>query len=95
MSCLAVHLSAQKITWAELADCRAHKHTLYGKREGRCTSCSVLFPFRNLTVDHAIPRARGATGHAGNRPLLCGVCNSLKGTGAQAEWLAKLRNRMA
>ena len=76
---------------AQLTDYRTHKHTLYGKQEGRCTGCRVLFPFRNLTVDHVVPRVKGGTDHEDNLQLLCGACNSLKGTGTQAELLAKLK----
>ena len=43
----------------ELPDYRTHKHTLYGVQEGVCAGCRVHFPFRNLTIDHVVPRAKG------------------------------------
>ena len=43
---------------AKLPNYRTHKHTLYGRQEGICNGCKVLFPFRNMTVDHVVPRAR-------------------------------------
>lgn len=77
----------------KLPNYRTHRHTLYGRQEGRCNGCRVLFPFRNLTVDHVIPRAAGGTDHLDNLQLLCGACNSAKGTGTHAELIATLRQR--
>lgn len=73
-----------------LPNYRTHKHTLYGKQEGNCTGCRTHFPFRNLTIDHVIPQAKGGTDHPDNLQLLCGACNSMKGTGTQEELIAKL-----
>ena len=72
---------------------QTHKHTLYGIQEGICVGCEVLFPFRNFTVDHVVPKARGGTDHIENLQLLCNACNSVKGTKTQAEFLAALRSR--
>ncbi len=72
---------------------QTHKHTLYGIQEGICAGCEVLFPFRNFTVDHVVPKARGGTDHIENLQLLCNACNSMKGTKTQAEFLAALRSR--
>ncbi len=70
-----------------------HKHTLYGKQEGVCNGCRTHFPFRNLTVDHIVPQKHGGTDHEDNLQLLCGACNSTKGTGTQAELIAKLKEQ--
>ena len=72
---------------------QTHKHTLFGMQEGICAGCEVLFPFRNFTIDHVVPRARGGTDHVDNLQLLCNACNSVKGTKTQAEFLAALRSR--
>ncbi len=69
---------------------RTHKHTLFGLQEGLCGGCGIFFPFRNLTIDHKIPRSKGGTDHFENLWLLCGACNSMKGTGTVAELRAKL-----
>ena len=69
---------------------RTHKHTLFGLQEGLCGGCGIFFPFRNLTIDHKIPRSKGGTDHFDNLWLLCGACNSTKGTGTVAELRAKL-----
>ncbi len=77
----------------KLPNYRTHRHTLYGRQEGHCAGCRVLFPFRNLTVDHVVARAKGGTDALENLQLLCGACNSTKGTGSQAALLATLRQR--
>ena len=70
---------------------KRNKHTLYGKQEGLCNGCQTQFPFRNMTVDHIVPRKHGGTDALDNLQLLCGACNSTKGIGTQAELLAKLK----
>ena len=72
---------------------RTQKQTLFGIQEGICAGCKISFPFRNFTVDHVVPRARGGTDHMDNLQLLCNACNSLKGTRTQAEFLAALQSR--
>ena len=69
---------------------RTHRHIMYGEQEGHCNGCRIHFPFRNLTVDHVVPRSKGGTDHRENLQLLCGACNSLKGSGSHAEFLTKL-----
>ena len=75
------------------ADYRTHKHTLYGKQEGLCNGCETQFPFRNMTVDHIIPKSQGGTDHEDNLQLLCGACNSTKGNHTQAELIARLKQQ--
>ena len=75
----------------KLPNYRTQKHTLFGQQEGVCNGCKIAFPFRNFTVDHVMPRVRGGTDHPDNLQLLCGACNSVKGTGSQAELIAALR----
>ena len=77
----------------ELPNYRTHKHALFGKQEGHCGGCRMAFPFRNFEIDHVVPRAKGGSDHVDNLQLLCGACNRAKGTGTQAELIAKLRNR--
>ena len=66
---------------------REHKDVLYGKQSGQCGGCIVMFHKRNLTIDHIVPKAKGGTDHLKNLWLLCGACNSSKGTKSQAEFL--------
>ena len=70
---------------------RTQKHTLFGKFEGICQGCLISFPFRNLTIDNIIPTSRGGTDHLDNLQILCGACNSVKGSGTNEEFLVKLR----
>ena len=70
---------------------RTQKHTLFGLQEGVCNGCRIVFPFRNFTVDHVVPRSRGGTDHVDNLQLLCAACNSLKGNRSQAELIAALK----
>ena len=70
-----------------------YKGTLYGEQRGYCNGCGVHFRYRNLQVDHIVPRVKEGTDHADNLQLLCGSCNSTKGRGTQAELIAKLKRR--
>ena len=69
---------------------RTQKHTLFGRQEGVCAGCRIMFPFRNMTIDHVVAQARGGTDHLDNLQLLCNACNSMKGTRTQAEFVARL-----
>ena len=59
---------------------RTQKHVLYGRAEGNCHYCGIHFPFRNMTIDHRLPRSKGGTDHLDNLLLACGACNSAKGS---------------
>ena len=72
----------------EIAD---RQPALYGRQEGICAGCRVLFPFCNLTVDHIVAQSRGGTDHLDNLQLLCGACNSMKGADSQEQLVAKLK----
>ena len=75
---------------------RSHLDTLYGKQDGLCGGCGERFPKRNLTMDHMVPRKRGGTDHIENLWLLCGACNSSKGTRTQEQFLQeRMRKRLA
>ena len=75
----------------KLPNYRTHKHLLFGKQEGCCGGCRVVFPFRNFTVDHKVPRSKGGIDHFDNLQLLCGACNSVKGDRDQAYLIANIK----
>ena len=78
----------QRTDLGKLPPPSAHKDLLYGKQSGQCGGCMVMFYKRNLTVDHIVPQSKGGTDHAENLWLLCGACNSSKGTKSAAEvWM--------
>ena len=81
----------RRTDFGHIPNYKSHRHTLYGRQEGLCNGCKTHFPFRNLTVDHIVPKAQGGHDHISNLQLLCGACNSMKGTGTHAELLVKLR----
>ena len=70
---------------------KTHRHTLYGRQEGICGGCRVMFPFRNMTVDHIVPQTKGGSDHLNNLQLLCGACNSMKGVRSQEAFIVKLK----
>ena len=73
----------------------AHKDLLYGQQEGFCGGCGEHFRKRNLTVDHIVPQAHGGTDHLENMWLLCGACNSSKGTRSQEQFLKERMQKRA
>ena len=70
---------------------RKRKHELFGKQEGLCAGCKIMFPFRNFTIDHVVPQSKGGTDHLENLQLLCAACNSLKGNRPQEYLVARLK----
>ena len=55
------------------------KHTLYGIQQGCCNGCRYHYQFKDLEVDHIMPKAKGGIDDDGNLQLLCGNCNRRKG----------------
>ena len=77
----------------DLPNYRTHKHGLFGQQEGMCAGCRELFPFRNFSIDHIVPRSKGGSDHIDNLQLLCAACNSSKGTRSQEEFVARLKEQ--
>ncbi len=67
------------------------KHKLYGKQRGHCNGCNILFEYRNLTIDHILPKKRGGQDNEENLQLLCGSCNSIKNENDMAYLMGRLR----
>ena len=68
-----------------------NKHLLFGKQEGKCEGCRDEISFRNMTIDHILPRSKGGTDHIDNLQLLCNFCNSKKGDRPMELLVAELR----
>ena len=84
-------LAEQALTPMQLWQYRSYKHTLFGLQEGKCNGCQVLLPFRNMTIDHILPRSKGGGNNPDNLQLLCAACNSTKGDRSQAELIESLK----
>ncbi len=72
---------------------KTHKNTLFGRQAGHCAGCNGFFEIRNFTIDHVVAKSKGGTDHIDNLQLLCGACNSMKGTKTQEEFLAELKRQ--
>ena len=70
-----------------------HKHALFGQQEGKCNGCLLMFPYRNMTIDHIVAQSRGGSDHVENLQLLCNACNSTKSTRSQEEFIEILIER--
>ena len=81
------------LSQVELRRYKTYKHTLFGIQEGKCNGCEVLFPFRNMTIDHIRPRSRGGSDAPDNLQLLCAACNSTKSNRTQDDLIASLREQ--
>ena len=68
----------------------ANKRPLFAEQDGRCRGCLRALPYRNLTVDHILPQAKGGDDAIDNLQLLCGACNSKKGAGTHEELMIRL-----
>ena len=69
---------------------RDQRTLLYGLQEGNCWGCRDHFKFRNLTRDHIVARELGGQDVFENLQLMCGACNSKKGTKPMAEFIQQL-----
>ena len=68
-------------------------HILYGKQKGYCNGCKRHFEYQNMSRDHIIPIAKGGADTDENLQLLCGFCNSTKGTDNMDYLNARLKEK--
>ena len=67
------------------------KRILYGIQEGKCNLCKRLFEIRDFHIDHIMPKHKGGPDVDKNLQLLCGSCNSIKGTRSMETARERLR----
>ena len=70
-----------------------HKHELYGLQEGHCRGCKLHYRYKDLTIDHIVPRSKDGTDHIENLQLLCSSCNSIKYNNSQEYLYERLKAR--
>lgn len=86
-----VHRTDIPLRSEEVGKSQNIKHELYGHQEGRCNGCGHSFDFRNMEVDHIVPRSKGGPDTDKNLQLLCGHCNRVKGARDMPYLIARLR----
>ena len=78
----------------ELQEFQSKKHLLFGNQEGKCNLCKHPFPYRNMTIDHVIPRVETGgvpDNRLENLQILCAACNSTKGPRSQEYAIRRLQ----
>jgi len=82
----------------ERAKARELRKTRWWQRKtapGLCHYCGKHVPFKDITMDHLVPLARGGRSTKDNLVPSCKECNNLKRTMLPLEWeeyLEKLKN---
>ncbi len=66
---------------------------LYGRQRGHCAGCDKHYESMDLHIDHKIPRHHGGKDDIQNLQLLCGHCNSTKGTGTMGDLGRRLKRQ--
>lgn len=59
------------------------RHMIYKRDDYMCQYCGC---FKNLTIDHVIPRSRGGVDSWENMVVACMPCNTHKGNKTPEEW---------
>ncbi len=74
---------------AERAKARELRKSRWWQRKtapGICHYCGKKFPFKQLTMDHLVPLARGGRSTRDNLVPACKNCNNLKKSMLPLEW---------
>jgi len=83
--------SAQKPRRGRIMTSREEKQYLYQKQQGRCNYCGYKLAIHYFHVDHKISTDRDGPDRLSNKQLLCGPCNSRKGSLTDGEFRRKYR----
>lgn len=73
--------------WAEktkrpASPSRTIKKLVFERDGYRCVICGT---WKDLTIDHIVPKSKGGTNDPGNLQTMCRICNSKKGTGRASQ----------
>jgi len=60
---------------------RENINKLYGNQQGNCPGCGNHYRVKDMHIDHITSKSKGGGDEIENLQLLCGHCNSTKGTG--------------
>ena len=71
------------------------RDALYPKQQGMCAACKEKVSKKNMHLDHIKAHATGGSDSITNLQLLCGHCNSSKGTKTQAQFKKALATKQA
>jgi hypothetical protein len=63
-----------------------HRISIYERDAYRCRACGS---WKDLQIDHIVPRSRGGTDDPDNLQVLCAQCNASKGARTMEEWIAE------
>ena len=69
------------------------REQLYKEQNGICNGCGNEYLIKDLDIDHIIPVDKGGGSYYENYQLLCGNCNSIKGTRPMAYLLNRIKKR--
>ncbi|MGF1514842.1 MAG: HNH endonuclease [Elainellaceae cyanobacterium] len=68
-----------------------HRWKVYRRDRFRCVYCRKRVKYKQLTLDHVIPRALGGTNDIDNLVTACFECNSAKGSMDPKAWISHLQ----
>ena len=70
---------------------KSNKEQLYKNQQGKCNYCGIKLGIQYLDIDHKNPVARGGSDRITNLQLLCGPCNTRKGSLTDGEYRRKYK----
>ena len=85
-SILLTRSRVQPHLWREEYQPPLTNQALFARDDHLCLYCGEVFPIRDLTRDHVVPRSRGGTDAWTNVATSCRRCNQRKGARTPEEW---------
>lgn len=69
---------------------KSEKREIYARYAGKCAICGMPVKYKNITIDHKMPRCKGGTNDMSNLQLACWRCNQFKQAMTEWEFAKKL-----